>query len=173
MGQVLKDTEILLSASLTFSVHETEEGFQFISCDGQSATRWLPAGDKKVQATIHRDKNNAPFVTNGDESWYCVTFFDSSPEEPTTSSAAVPLPGPAASTNPPNPILQLVPAPTGLPSAGKAEVHPPPTKPEAPVTPMPGMKATSAQADLNLTDMCVCARKVFKSLRHTRSHQRA
>ena len=116
--QLLDQTEILMSSALTFSVHEDDEGKQYISSSGQS--RWLPE-DKKYQAQIHRDKNNCPFITDGTTSAYCVTFFAEQ------AASNVPLPeapsSKAAAAAPPLPML--------------------PSSVEAPTSRLPGMSGTS------------------------------
>ena len=119
--QLLEQTEILMSSALTFSVHEDDEGKQYISSSGQS--RWLPE-NKKYQAQIHRDKNNCPFITDGATSTYCVTFFAAEQsEEPNL----VPLPE----------------APSSKAAAAAPPLPMPPSTVEAPTARLPGMAGTS------------------------------
>ncbi|CAE7440762.1 unnamed protein product [Symbiodinium necroappetens] len=104
VAEVLEQTEVLLSASLEFSVHETEDGKQYITCDNQSS--WLPAGKSRFQTTVFRDSQKIPYITNGTESFYCVKFFSA----PASSTALVP-----EGTNP-------IPLPSSASNAGSAPV---------------------------------------------------
>eukprot|EP00439_Symbiodinium_sp_Y106_P039239 s3121_g4.t2 len=120
IAEVIEQTELLLSGSLVFTIHETQDGRQYISSENQS--RWLPAGPAKMQTTVFRDAQKIPCITNGTESFYCLDFFKSS-DPASASSAAKPSAPPSASTDAPP-----LPAPAGRPSFV-----------DAPISTMPGM----------------------------------
>eukprot|EP00439_Symbiodinium_sp_Y106_P035886 s3121_g4.t1 len=128
IAEVIEQTELLLSGSLVFTIHETQDGRQYISSENQS--RWLPAGPAKMQTTVFRDAQKIPCITNGTESFYCLDFFKSS-DPASASSAAKPSAPPSASTDAPP-----LPAPAGRPSFV-----------DAPISTMPGMATAKPICD--------------------------
>ena len=142
--QVLRETEVLLSAGLTFRVHTTDDNRQYVSVDGQRDTRWLPFTEGKPWSdVVHRDRANAPFITNGEESRHCALFFcaaDTSAASSASTSAAPPppaLPEPAPGVPLPAPPVPV-------------SVAPPPPAPNthAPIVPLPGMTTLSDLATM-------------------------
>ncbi|CAE7576319.1 unnamed protein product [Symbiodinium sp. CCMP2456] len=153
VAEVLDQTEVLLSASLEFSVHETEEGKQYITCDNQSS--WLPAGKNKFQTTVFRDSQKIPYITNGTESFYCVKFF--SAPDPSTAlvpAGTNPIPLPHAPP-PPAARTMFVDAPTAtLPGMAPAttSVPPPPRGPAPIAEPTPNDKVEVAPPESSGSD---------------------
>ena len=117
LDEVLKETELLLTASLSFSIHKDDStGKKFISTGEISA--WVP---NCVHDKIYRTpEDNVPYVSDGKTSYYCAEFFKKDQDEAESSTTAATKKSKGGSE---------VPAPPGS------------RKPNAPHVPLPGMKS--------------------------------
>ena len=127
--QVLDEVELKMSASLAFSIHEDPTTKQkYISAGDSSA--WVP---KDSQMKVFRDDHNIPYISNGTDSWFCATFFQ-------TSDGAKKAPSTTGSLSSG--------ASTSLPRTGsRSSLSSTPATPTAPSPALPGMTRQLAAVD--------------------------